>query len=482
MKRYFWLALVAALASSCMSAPPVPEWVRKTPEPDAQYTYFTGSASAGDSATALNDATSSLIAGIMQYMGVSISVTSSAEARASLDDYQAQITQIVRTESKGRLAGFEVAEKYIRRDPKTSQYTAHVLARYATKELLKEKARLESLFLERIDAVAIPEEKGDAAASEGRLFDAIRSYAEAMSAAGGSDIENARIKLERNAKKASALAATLRLTVPPGQDASIAVGGRLPPFLVRLVTNRGGAEEGVPGAPLTITYPRRLASGRVGTGTAQTFTDKDGTAAFEVPAIDMAGNYRVTLQLDSVSASDLLTSLPSWALPYIDALENDLSGIVSYINYRVISAAKGIPTAVAVYNRNPANAGSLDLELFANSLKGPLIQEGFVLLDAKVPEAGGASDIAQLRAAAPPQAQRFLLTALDLGSVARDGAYFVAAVSGSTGVFDLASGNTLYSASKSAQGIGLSEAEAIAGALRTLGGQSFAQELMAVLP
>jgi hypothetical protein len=249
MKRYFWLALVAALASSCTSAPPVPEWVRKTPEPDAQYTYFTGSASAGDSATALNDATSSLIAGIMQYMGVSISVTSSAEARASLDDYQAQITQTVRTESTGRLAGFEVAEKYIWRDPKTGQYTAHVLARYATKELLKEKARLESLFLERIDAVAIPEEKGDAAASEGRLFDAIRSYAEAMSAAGGSDIENARIKLERNAKKASALAATLRLTVPPGQDASIAVGGRLPPFLVRLVTNRGGQRRACPELP-----------------------------------------------------------------------------------------------------------------------------------------------------------------------------------------------------------------------------------------
>ncbi|MDQ7796393.1 MAG: hypothetical protein RDU47_06385, partial [Spirochaetia bacterium] len=99
--------VVALIVSSCASTPSIPEWVSQKPAPDARYTYFVGSSSAPDSATAANDATASLIAGIMQYMGVSVSVSSSAEARASLDDYQAQITQTVKTESKGRLAGFE---------------------------------------------------------------------------------------------------------------------------------------------------------------------------------------------------------------------------------------------------------------------------------------------------------------------------------------------------------------------------------------
>jgi hypothetical protein len=173
-------------------------------------------------------------------MGFSVSVTSSTEARASIDEYQAQITQTVRTESKGRLVGFEVVEKYIRREPKTDRYTVHILARYETKELLKEKARIEALFQESLDAVAAPEARGDAAAAEGRLFDAIRAYAEAMSAAAASAIENAQLKLERNAKKASALAATLRLTRTSEQNASIDVAGHY--SLTSSCDNRGGKE------------------------------------------------------------------------------------------------------------------------------------------------------------------------------------------------------------------------------------------------
>ncbi len=194
--------VIAMIAWGCASAPKVPVWVVQTPQPDSKYTFFVGSSSGADSATTIGDATASLIAGIMKYMGVSISVSSSAEAQASLTDYQAKITQTVTTESQGRIAGFEVVEKYIQKDGKSGLYTVHVLARYETKELQKEKARLEALFKEKIDAVVVPEQKGDAAAAEGRQLDAIRFYAEAMTAAGGSDIDNAQVKLERNAKKA----------------------------------------------------------------------------------------------------------------------------------------------------------------------------------------------------------------------------------------------------------------------------------------
>jgi len=475
------VAAIVILASGCASAPKVPQWVLQTPQPDSTYTFFVGSSSGADIATTIGDATASLIAGIMKYMGVSISVSSSAEAKASLTDYQAQITQTVKTESKGRIVGFEVVEKYINKDAKSGLYTVHVLARYETKELQKEKARLEALFKEKMDAVVVPEQKGDAAAAEGRQLDAIRFYAEAMSAAGGSDIDNAQVKLERNAKKASAIAATLTLSIVSGSNAQIPLGGTLPTITARLMANRGGTLQPVAGAPLLIAYPRKLTSGRVGTATTQAFTDANGNAAFNVSAIDVAGKYRVSVQIDFASISDLFSSLPTWALPYSDAVEADLSGNVAYAAYSVVSAAKNIPMAIAVRANSQQAAISLDLSAFSASFKEALVKQGFVVADA-APPASSAPDIAQLRTLAPPSMQRFALASIDLGAVSKDGDYFIASVSGSMNVYDLVSGTTLYSASKSAQGMGASERDALSSALRTLAGQVFANDILGSLP
>lgn len=477
------LLVAALIIASCASTPSIPEWVRQKPAPDARYTYFVGSSSAKDSATAANDATASLIAGIMQYMGVSVNVSSSAEARASLNDYQAKITQTVKTESKGRLAGFEVVEKYIQKDSKSGQYTVYVLARYETKELQKEKARIEALFQEERDAVAIPEKKGDQAATEGRLIDAIRSYAEAMSASGGSNIENAKIKLERNAKKASELAASLKLTIVSENSLSVPLGSKLPASKVALVSNSGGREQRVAGVPLLVTYPKKLASGRVGTGTMQVFTDTNGIAAFEAPPIDIAGSYRVAIQLDFSSISDLLSSLPSWALPYSDAVLSELSGIVAYLNYKVISTAKNVPMAVVAYLKDPASAGNADPAVFLSSLKETLLKEGFSLSDVKLPFGYQTfADISVLNTAALADVQRFAFALLDIRSITKDSSYFIATVEGSLSVFELASGRILYSATKSAQGMGLSEAEAVSNALKALGNQAFGKDLLSALP
>ncbi|HOE98377.1 MAG TPA: hypothetical protein PKW91_01350 [Rectinema sp.] len=476
------LVVLFGLVTSCASVPSIPEWVKKTPSPDAKYTYFVGSSSAKDSATALNDATAALIAGIMQYMGVSISVASSAEAKASLSEYEAQITQTVKTEAKGRLSGFEVVEKFIEQDKKSGLYTVHVLARYETKELNKEKARMESLLKEKADAVAIPEQKGDAAANEGLLIDAIRAYAEAMSAAASSEVENAQIKLARNAKKASELAATLRLAILSPSNIEIQLGGAKVPFItVKLIANRGGREEGVPGAPIAITYPRRLTSGRIGTATQQVFTNQDGIVSFDVPPIELAGKYQVTAQLDFGSIADILGGLPKWALPYIDALESELSGIRASMSYKVISAAKNVPTAIGVYLKSEAQKGSLDPEPFSKSLEEALVNEGFSIFTTKISAESGQPDIDRLRAIAPAEAMRFVLACVELISIGKEDGFFIASVAGSLSAIDLIEGNTLYSGSKSAQGMGLSEAEATSSALRTLGGQVFAKELLAAL-
>lgn len=84
-------------------------------------------------------------------------MASSAEAKALR--IWSPDTQTVKTEArKYRLSGFE-GRKFIEQDKKVG-YIQYVLARYETKELNKEKARMESLLKEKADVVAIPEQKG----------------------------------------------------------------------------------------------------------------------------------------------------------------------------------------------------------------------------------------------------------------------------------------------------------------------------------
>jgi len=250
---------------------------------------------------------------------------------------------------------------------------------------------------------------------------------------------------------------------------------------VKLITNRRGIEEGVPGAPLVVTYPRRLTSGRMGTATQQVFTNQDGIVSFDVPVVELAGDYQVTVQLDFGSIADILGGLPGWALPYMEALESDLSGIRVYMSYKVVSAAKSVPTAIGVYLKDQTQKGSLDPETFVKSLEEALVKEGFSIFTTKISAEYGKPDIAQLKAIAPTQAKRFILATVELVSINKEDSFFIASVTGSLSAIDLIEGNTLYSGSKGAQGMGLSEAEAISAALRTLGGQVFAKELLAAL-
>ncbi|TXT42006.1 MAG: hypothetical protein FD137_2379 [Spirochaetes bacterium] len=241
--RLAGLSLAAALlvGVSCATGQKAPSWVLSTPPADSANTYFVGSGPGPDPGSATVEATSNLIANIMQYIGVAVKVDTSATAKASLDSYSAEIRQTVETQSTNRLAGFKVLERYSSRDKATGRYVVHILASYATADLRKEKARIEGLFQEKIDAVAKPESEGDALAASGRVVDAATKYIEAMVAASGSDIDNAEIKVERNANKAREQISQLRFSFAgPGEiRASL---GKAPgvALAIQVLAGRGG--------------------------------------------------------------------------------------------------------------------------------------------------------------------------------------------------------------------------------------------------
>ncbi|GAB1484621.1 hypothetical protein MASR2M78_34390 [Treponema sp.] len=181
---------------------PAPAWTLETPSPSAGNTFFVGYADGTDDgvAAATDAATSGLIAEILRYIGVTISANSTATARATLDDFQADLVQTVKQSSTSRVAGFQVAEKYIAK--RSSGITVYILGSYATKDLEAEKKRIAAVFKEKVDAVAVPEAEGRALLSSGDVIAASRKFIAAASAAASSDVENASIKFERNINNA----------------------------------------------------------------------------------------------------------------------------------------------------------------------------------------------------------------------------------------------------------------------------------------
>ncbi|MCI0479857.1 hypothetical protein L0Y59_04900, partial [Candidatus Uhrbacteria bacterium] len=307
-----------------------------------------GSASdaSGDVALASEDATANLVASIMNYMGARVTVDSSAEARGTLESYEAAVVQTVKSESSGRLSGFAVKERFVSRDD--GKVTVYILASYQTKELEKEKARIAAVFKEIDDAVAKPEAAGKAYLSEGRYVDAVRSFIEAAVAATGKDIVNGDIKVERNVNQARAAIAKLRLERVSSPE-SVSAGVAFPaPFVIRVLAGEGDSAPGVVGASVFVTFPRRQASGRAITKTERLLSDKGGTVSFLPPPPDLVGKARISFRLDLDANLDLVDSLPARFDALKDALVDDLRGRSIEFDYNAVSMARTVPTGLAI--------------------------------------------------------------------------------------------------------------------------------------
>ena len=481
------VCLAAALVSSCATTPRVPDWVVTTPPADGTYTYFVGSSTGIDMGTASGDATNTLIASIMQYMGVSVKVSTSATAKASIDEYSASIRQTVETESTNRLVGFQVVQKFMQTEKATGKITVHILAKYATAELQKEKARIAALLQEKVDAVARPEAEGDALVSQGRVFDAINRYIDAMVAASGSDIENASIKLERNANKARTQIASLGFSIGAGQELFGTLGAIPPqPLEISIFSDRGGVQSSVAGAQLLVSYPRKLANGKLGSKSQTLFTDINGTTKLALPAPDFAGKGRITVQLDLSSALELLDKLGVQHEALRSSIEDEIINKIVEVRYTVVSAARTIPTAISVIDLDEKGVPS-GLGATQSGLMEALSKDGFQVqtyasdggllvsgLDAQI--------LAEARSVLPKTVKRIIYGVGRIESVRKDGSYFIGAAAGSLKAVDLVTGQILYTAEKTVLALGSDEAVARRNALRDLGAKVFGAEIVSSLP
>jgi hypothetical protein len=479
---------------SCASAPP--GWILNTPPPDAVNTWFVGMSTSRDSATAANDATANLIAGIMQYLGVKVTVNTSAKAKASLDSYSAEISQAVTTESNSRLAGFQVKQKYMTEDKKAHTVTVYILASYATAELNKEKQRMEAIFQEQIDAVAKPEAEGDALAGEGKIIDAIKKYIEAATAASGSGIDNADIKLVRNINKARGLLGSLAFAMLVGNQKT-AVGQAFPtPFQVRLTASSSIGQSqsasfadgasGVSDAQLQVSYQVKQASGRLTSKTVSARTDTGGVLSFMPPAPDFVGKAKLTVRLDLQSSIELLNQIPQAFDSEKSALQEDMLSKYIEIPYQVYSLANSIPTGICLIDFDE-NGARLSGDVAQAALMEALGKEKFLIsatpLDpGMVVSMSDQAILSSARNACLGTVTRIIYGTVKIISVRKDGSNYLAQAAGQVRALDLVSGRILYSADKSYTSVGMNEADARRSALRDLGLQVFGKDIPASLP
>jgi len=484
------MAVLAVLAISCVSTPTAtkaPEWTLTTPAPDTTNTYFVASSSdsKGDTALATEDAAISLISQITRYMGVEISVETTGVAKGTLDTYSADVTSVVKQSGSSRVSGFSIKDRFVLQD-KNGMVTVYILAQYITSDLEKEKARIKALFIEKEDAVAKPEAAGDSAADSGRHFDAIKSYIEALVAASGSDIDNADIKLERNANKARTILGKIRFikvdaptTAGLGKDYSR-------PFQARLAYGEGDSAPGIPGAEIFVTYQRRQSSGRVVTKTERAMTDGKGIVSFAPPPPDFVGKATLSFALNLDSTRELLDKIPAKYEAFAEAIGDDLARRSISFDYTIASEARNVTTGLAVVELD-ADGKPVSTTSAQGGLLETLAKEKFKIGLAPLDGAMIASldDAAILKAGKAQYGSgiaRLIYGVARIDKAEKDGSMWQATARLSVRCVDFATGIILYSVEKTAIVVASDEAGARRNALVQVAKEAVAKDLMANLP
>jgi hypothetical protein len=483
------LAVLTLILASCASVPAegkAPDWIFSTPKSDAANTYFVGSSSdqTGDVAAATNDAAANLMSSITQYIGVKLSATTNAEAKATLDSYSATIKSTVTSSSKNQVSGFVVKERFLQADKKSKRVTVYVLAAYATADLEKEKARILKVFTEREDAVAKPEAEGRSLEGGGRTYEAIRKYVEAAVAASGSDIDNADIKMERNINNARTALSKLRFDASASADFKGLVGkGFARPFAAKLVTGEGSAAPGVPGAVVLLSYQRKSGT-RIVSKTESVMTDASGLISFALPPPDFVGKAKLGLKLDFQSTLDLLDKLPEKNAALRDSLAEELRAKFVDLPYEVVSSARGASMAVAILDLDENGTAVAGAKAQAGLVEALLREKLNVKAIAVANSALAAMDEAAVTAAAQGAGKydRVAFGTASIESVRKDGSNYLAEGKAAVKVLDIASGRVLYSAERGATGLGSDEKSARAAAYRELGLNAIGKDLLASLP
>jgi hypothetical protein len=481
----FLSAVLVLLLIGCAGGPaskPAPEWVYTTPQPDATYFYFTGSGTSkeNDQAMAEEIARGVVIDAIMQYIGVKVTSDTTATAKASLDSFKADIQQTVKTSGAGRIAGLQIADKYV--EKRADGTTVYLLARYNLADLNKEKARIAELFRQTIAAITDPQNRGKNLESRGSYYLAAVQYIQAAAAAAKSGVDNWKIYFEQNINSAKQALGRVTL-VKVNDNLSTAVGTPFSqPFTVKAVSGAAASDAGIPDVTLAAGYVE-IRNDRKQAKTAQIKTNEDGVATFTYPVPEFVGQEKVTMRMDIDAYLETLQGLPSELSTMVGGLEDVAVDKKAVFTLTSVSMAKEIETGIVVVMLDAGGAPLAGSEFSSGVMKALSDAKFKVKVLTLAPESISGKSDAEIIAAASGVAgttARVIFGSAQYGGSEAEGAQFFARASATVKVADYKTGQILLTVTKNKSALGKSEAAARSAAFQQLGqdvGQEIANKL-----
>jgi len=470
------LGTIIALMS-CVSAPSTeretaPPWVTSTPPSSSEYTYFVGRGADthGNLAAANEEAIRSLAADVTRYLGVATTSQTTIETREDLKSFEMKLTESIREPSTAKSEDFGLVDRWTRRDG--SQVTVFLLGRYKTSALQTEKSRVQALERERTDAVALSEKEGDRLLARGRPLSAAKKYLQAASASTGPQITDARVKFERNIKKAEEAISSIRLRIVSG-DLHGRVGRPLPkPFEVEVSGSAGGSTVPLSNLPFIVSYPILRNDGRQGTETMSVTSDPKGIITVKLPPPQLLGEQSVTVSLDMSPELAALRAPVVPDRPLVTALEKRIGAVRVVLHYATTSEAASIPTGVLVIDLDRGGT-PIPHDDTSAGIVNALTQAGFSILP--IPSNRsilGIDDpdlVKIVRNNFGNKIKRVILGKARISGFEQSDGTYIVKVSGNVEVADLATGKVLLSATQIKLSRASDASSAITAAFKDLG-------------
>lgn len=477
------LALTLAGCAGGAATRPAPDWVTTPPGEDRDFMYFTGSGSSpeGDQVKAEEIARGALIDTIMQYLGAKITAETTSVARATVDSFQTDVRQQITQSSSGRIAGLSLADTWV--DRQKARTTVYLLAKFARADLAREKKRIEAVFQEQVAAVSGPEAEAKAMDAEGRHYEAAVKYIEAAAAAAKSDLDNAKIKFERNINQAKA--ALDRISLVKLND-NLKTGAGKPfadPFRLKVVSGAAAADPGVPDAALLASYAE-IRSGSKQMRAVPLKTGADGVASFTHPVPEFVGSERLTVGIDLSAHLVSLRKLPKDLQVMVGGLEDLAAKKRAVFSLEVISQARDIPTGIAVASLdiagNPLGANDFAAGIL-KTLTGARFKVKSVALEAgRIVGRDDADVVAAAAGRGADGSGRVIFGSAQVTGTEQDGEMTIARASATVKVADMKTGAILLTVTRSKTVPVKGAAAALSAVLQKLGedvGQEIANKL-----
>lgn len=478
------------MLSGCASEPEVveqgpPDWVLSPPRGDDLFEYFVGRATdaAGDAVKAEDQAVYSLLGEITRYIGVTVTAESTAEARATLDDFESAVTETVKQTGTARVSGFRIIDKYL--DQRDGAVTMYILGQYEKKALEAEKRRITDLFKEKIEAITGPEEEGQKLEQIGDLFGALTKYIEAAIAASSSDVENADVKFERNINNAKNVVSQINLIAMNDNIQGVIGEPFDDDFLLKVVQGGDADGFGLEGVNVRISYKELRSNGRMGVKSLSSQTDTEGFIAFTHPVPNFVGSESVVMALDLSAYLEPLEEIDDAFYKYVESLEDLIDEKRVTYRYTTISMAKEIPTGIVVLDVDMASNPTGD-NLTASGILESLNEANFTVkslsYDTSLLQGMSDAEIIQILAANfDSQVRRVVFGIITLEEFDETDGDYLVKVSGTVKAADLKNNTILYTKNLFSRSRGGSSDSAISAAFKNLG-KKFGSDLARNLP